>query len=108
MAGTDAMSVKQTGAGKVGKSALIGFLGVGLACLGCCLAPILGTVALAGTGASLLALISNRPLLASLVAGSIGLAILWIWKSQRMACCATPNATCSSNGCGMKPLDSGK
>lgn len=87
-------------AGSAGKGALLGFLGIGLACLGCCLAPILGTLAFAGLGSSILALFSTHGTLVALIAGAIGLATVWMWKGRSKACCTSPGgAGCSSSGC---------
>lgn len=99
MFGIDAMTMDKTGSGKIGKRTWVGFLGVGLACLGCCLAPLLGTVALAGAGAAMLGSISNHPILATLLAGSLGLALFWIWRSRKQSCCPNPSTSCSSNAC---------
>ena len=86
-------------AGKAGKGVLLGFLGIGLACLGCCLAPILGSVAFAGLGTSIPARINSHSMLIALVAGSIGLTMLWVWRKRSKNCCGGPNADSSTRGC---------
>lgn len=87
-------------AGKAGKGAMLGFLAIGLACMGCCLTPILGTLAFAGLGASMLALIQSHSTLVALMAAGIGLTMLWLWRKRSKACCASPDADCSGTGCG--------
>lgn len=105
MSGTDAMAVRKIEGGKLGKGTWIGFLGVALACAGCCLAPMLGTMAFAGAVASLLALFSNRPVLVALLTVVFSLAVLWTWKSRKKDCCADPTEACSSTGCEIKKND---
>ena len=94
--------------GRVAKRAMLGFLGVGLACLGCCLVSVLGTVALGGLASTVLALISTHFYVAILIGVITGLGILWVRNGRSKGCCASPDADCDSGSCAVPPASAHK
>ena len=79
----------------------IGVIGLGIACLGCCLAPLLSIFAATTIGASILAGISSKSVLVGLSVAAIFLSAYLVWKLRRKSCCSTSASNCKSNQCGI-------
>jgi hypothetical protein len=86
---------------KIRKGLGLGALGLGLACLGCCLAPLLGLAAATGAGAAVWAAPAIDSVLMGLAAGGLALAGFWMWKTRRKSCCSAPGTGCGPDGCGL-------
>ncbi len=89
--------------GKTWKGLGLGALGVGLACLGCCLAPFLGVLLTVGAGASFAGFFRSWTLLAVLGTLALVLAIFVVRKSRRAACCPQPGSECGADSCRIPP-----
>lgn len=85
----------------------LGILGLGAACLGCCLAPLLGIFLATGAGASMAAMLSSRPVLVGILGGTLVLGVAWLWMLRKKSCCSNPGVGCSETQCQIHPADSG-
>lgn len=90
--------------GKTQNGLGLGALGVGLACLGCCLAPFLGVILTAGAAASFASFFRSWTLLAVLGTLALVLAIFVVRKSKRAACCPQPGSECGAVSCRIPPF----
>lgn len=85
MSDSNAPVMRNPRMGRTWKGMGIGFLGLGAACLGCCLAPLLGLLFATGAGAYAAVMLSSRPILTGVAAAISILAVVglvWLrpWK----------------------------
>lgn len=92
------------GPGRAGKGLGLGMLGLGAACLGCCLAPLAGVAIAAGTGTGLAAALPG--LWMPVLAGVAVLGAIAYLRRRKVACCPDPASGCSTSRCAARPPDS--
>lgn len=80
----------------------LGALGLGFACIGCCLAPLAGVFLATGAGAGIAGLFFSNPLLLGILGGTLALLGFWVWKSRQVSCCTSGGAGCGNRGCGIR------
>ncbi len=94
--------------GKYWKGLGLGASALGLACLGCCLAPILGIFLTAGTGAVLAGSLRSWVLPAILGSLTLAMLIFLTRKTWRISCCPSPDSDCRTGSCGIHTRRHGK
>lgn len=94
--------------GKTWKGLGLGASSLGLACLGCCLAPILGIFLTAGTGAVLAGFFRSWVSLAILSCLALAMLIFLTRKAWRISCCSSPGSDCRTESCGIHTRGLGK
>jgi threonine/homoserine efflux transporter RhtA len=77
----------------------IAALGLGLACLGCCLIPMLGLLAAGGVVASIFSVLSSFPASIAILSGGMVLAAWFAYRRRTKACRPQPGCACGTSGC---------
>jgi hypothetical protein len=79
----------------------LGALGLVLACVGCCIAPLIGVFFTTSAGAGIAGMLSSRALLFGSLGGGFAILVYVAWKSRQISCCSSPGSACGNKGCGV-------
>lgn len=96
--GSNVVNVLRTGRPFL-KGTGLGMLGIALACLGCCLPPLLGALSATGIASGIAVLASRWAAIAVALMGIAGIGTFLVLRRSKGGCCSAPGTACGPDHC---------